>query len=70
MCKSNIDKSRRKAQEKLGTNLAGPLEKYIPRTWIQEILKDLGVYFRQAVFSPLGDDLGIHWTSSGPGSIM
>ena len=70
MCKSNIDQSRRKAQEKLGTNLAGPFEKYMPRTWVQEILKELGVHFRQAVFSPLGDGLGIHRASAGPGSIV
>jgi hypothetical protein len=34
MSKNNIDKNRRKVQEKLGTHLAGPLEKYIPGFWI------------------------------------
>ena len=70
MCKSNIDKSRRKAQEKLGTNLAGPFETYLPQTWVQEILTDLGVHVRQAVFSPLGNDLGLHRASAGPGPIV
>jgi len=70
MRKSNIDQSRRKVQEKLGTNLAGPFEKYIPRSWVQDILTELGVQFREAVFSPLGDDLGVHRASSGPGSIV
>ncbi|MHC4354562.1 MAG: transposase, partial [Planctomycetota bacterium] len=32
MRKNNIDKSRRKVQEKLGVNLAGPFEKYIPQS--------------------------------------
>jgi hypothetical protein len=41
MNKNNIDKSRRKVQEKLGTNLAGPLEKYILPLWIDDILKEL-----------------------------
>jgi hypothetical protein len=70
MSKSNIDKSRRKVQEKLGTNLAGPFEKYIPRSWLQDILKEIGVQFREAVFSPLGNDMGVHRPSSGPGSIV
>lgn len=70
MRKSNIDKYRQKVQEKLGTNLAGPFEKYIPQSWVQEILTDIGVHFRQAVFSPLGDALGLHRTSAGPGSIV
>lgn len=70
MRKSNIDRSRRKVQEKLGTNLAGPFEKYIPRSWVQDILKEIGVQFREAVFSPLGDDMGVHRASSGPGSIV
>jgi len=46
MRKSNIDKNRRKVQEKLGADLAGPLEKYIPQFWVQDILKELGVQFR------------------------
>jgi hypothetical protein len=70
MSKSNIDKSRRKVQEKLGVNLAGPFEKYIPRSWVQDILKEIGVQFREAVFSPLGNDMGVHRPSSGPGSIV
>jgi hypothetical protein len=70
MCKNNIGKSRRKVQEKLGANLAGPFEKYIPQSWIQDILKEIDVRFRQAVFSPLGDDMGVHRASSGPGSIV
>ena len=70
MCKSNIDQSRRKAQEKLGTNLAGPFEKYLPQSWVQEILEALGVHVRHAVFSPLGDALGLHRASAGPGSIV
>ncbi len=67
---NNIDRSRRKVQEKLGVSLAGPFEKYIPRSWVQEILRELGVQFREAVFSPLGGDLGVHRASAGPGSIM
>ena len=70
MRKSNIDKSRRKVQEKLGNNLAGPFEKYIPQSWVEAILKDLGVRFRRAVFSPLGDDMGVHRPGSGSGSIV
>jgi hypothetical protein len=70
MSKSNIDKSRRKVQEKLGSNLAGPFEKYIPRSWVQDILKEIGVQFREAVFSPLGNDMGVYRPSSGPGSIV
>jgi hypothetical protein len=70
MRKNNIDQSRRKVQEKLGANLAGPFEKYLPHFWVQDILKEIGVQFREAVFSPLGDDLGVHRTGSGPGSIV
>ena len=70
MRKSNIDQSRRKVQEKLGTNLAGIFEKYLPRSWVHEILKEIGIQFREAVFSPLGDDLGVRRASSGPGSIV
>ncbi|MHC4676735.1 MAG: hypothetical protein ACYTBZ_29980 [Planctomycetota bacterium] len=70
MRKNNIDKSWRKVQEKLGANLAGPFEKYIPPSWVQDILKELGVQFREAVFSPLGSDMGIHRSSAGPGSIV
>jgi hypothetical protein len=66
MCKNNIGKSRRKVQEKLGANLAGPFEKYIPQFWVQDILKEIGVRFRHAVFSPPGDDMGVHRASSGP----
>jgi len=64
MLKSNIDKSRQKVQEKLGANLAGPFEEYIPRFWVQDILRELGAQFREAVFSPLGSDMGIYWPSS------
>ncbi|MHC4165553.1 MAG: hypothetical protein ACYSWQ_01195 [Planctomycetota bacterium] len=70
MRKNNIDKSRRKVQEKLGVNLAGPFEKYIPQSWVQDILEEIGVRFRQAVFSPLGDDMGVHRASSGRRSIV
>ena len=70
MRNNNIDKSRRKVQEKLGADLAGPLEKYIPQFWVQDILKELGVQFREAVFSPLGHTMGIYWSSTGPGSIV
>jgi hypothetical protein len=54
----------------LGADLAGPLEKYIPQFWVQDILKELGVQFREAVFSPLGNAMGIYWSSAGPGSIV
>lgn len=64
MRKNNIDKSRRKVQEKLGANLAGPFEEYIPRFWVQDVLRELGSQFREAVFSPLGSDMGIYWSSS------
>lgn len=70
MCKNNIGESRQKVQEKLGTNLAGPFEKYIPQSWVQDILKEIGVRFRQAVFSPLGDDMGVHRAGPGPRSIL
>jgi len=70
MRKSNIDINRRKVQEKLGADLAGPLDKYIPQFWVQDILKELGVQFREAVFSPLGNAMGIYWSSAGPGSIV
>ena len=70
MRKNNIDKNRRKVQEKLGANLAGPFEKYIPQFWIQDIFKELGVQFREVVFSPLGNAMGIYWSSAGSGSIV
>jgi len=70
MCKDNIGKCRQKVQEKLAANLAGPFEKYIPQFWVQDILKEIGVRFREAVFSPLGNDMGVHRASSGPGPIV
>jgi hypothetical protein len=70
MRKSNIDNNRRKVQEKLGTNLAGPLEKYISQSCVHDILKELDVQFREAVFSPLGHVMGIYRSSSVSGSIM
>jgi hypothetical protein len=70
MYNDNIDNNRRKIQEILGSNLAGPLDKYILRSWIHDILEELGVQFREAVFSPLGHVMGIYWPGSGPGSIM
>lgn len=70
MRKSNIDKNRQKVQEKLGADLAGPLDKYIPQFWIRDILEELGVQFREAVFSPLDNAMGFYWSSAGPGSIV
>jgi len=70
MRKDNIDKNRRKVQEKLGADLAGTLDKYIPQFWIQDILEELGFQFREAVFSPLDNAMGIYWSSAGPGSIV
>ena len=66
MHNNNIDKSRRKVQEKLGANLSGPFEKYIPQSWVQDILKEIGVRFREAVLSPLDDDMGVPVYSHGP----
>ena len=66
MYKNNIGKSRQKVQEKLAASLAGPFEKYIPQFLVQDILNEIGVRFREAVFSPLGGDMGVHRASSGP----
>ena len=70
MYKNNIGKSRQKVQEKLAASLAGPFEKYIPQFWVQDILNEIGVRFREAVFSPLDNGMGICWASSGPRSIV
>ena len=70
MYNNNIDNNRRKIQEKLGTNLAGPLEKYISRSLVHDILKELGVKFREAVFSPLGHAMGIYRPGYRSGSIL
>ena len=70
MYNNSIDNNRRKIKEKLGTNLAGPLEKYISQSRVHDILKELGVQFREAVFSPLGHAMGIYRSGSGPRSIM
>ena len=70
MYDNNIDNNRRKIQKKLGINLAGPLEKYISQSMVLDILKELGVKFRDAVFSPLGNVMGIYRSGCGSGSIM
>ena len=70
MYNNNIDNNRRKIQKKLGTNLAGPLEKYISQSLVHDILKELGIKFREAVFSPLGHVMGIYRSGSGSGPIM
>jgi hypothetical protein len=59
---NNIDNNRRKIQQKLGTNLAGPLEKYVSQSLVHDLLKEMGVKFRDAVFSPLGHVMGIYWS--------
>jgi hypothetical protein len=70
MYDNNIDNNRRKIQQKLGINLAGPLEKYISHSMVHDILQELGVKFREAVFSPLGHVMDIYRPGSGSGSIM
>jgi hypothetical protein len=70
MYNSNIDKNRRKMQEKLGTNLAGPLEKYISQSLVLDLLKEIGAKFREAVFSPLGNVMGIYRPGYKPRSIV
>jgi hypothetical protein len=67
---NNIDNNRRKIQQKLGTNLAGPLEKYVSQSLVLDLLKEMGIKFRDAVFSPLGHVMGIYRPGSGSGSIM
>jgi hypothetical protein len=63
MSKINIDNTRRKVQEKLAQYLAGPFATYLPKSWFQEIIKELGYTFREVAFSPLDYDLGLYWTS-------
>ena len=67
---NNIDNNRRKIQQKLGTNLAGPLEKYVSQSLVLDLLKEMGIKFRDAVFSPLGNVMGIYRSGCGSGSIM
>ncbi len=56
----------RNLYSKLSSNLAGPLEKFLPDSWIMEALKAENHLFRNRVFSPLGPDMGLDRT--GPRS--
>jgi len=59
MYKYHIGNVARNLYAKLSSNLAGPLEKFLPDSWIMEALKAENHPFRNRVFSPLGPDMGL-----------
>ena len=54
-----IGDTAKKLHTKLADSLAGPLQAFLPRQWLDQILQQIGYQFRQRVFSPLGDAVGL-----------
>lgn len=60
MSRNGIGNTARRIYAKLGENLAGPFQVFLPISWIEQTLASIDYRFRHTAFSPLGDDLGIH----------
>ena len=56
-----IGDTAKKLHAKLADSLAGPLQEFLPRQWLDRILQQIGYRFRQRAFSPLGDAGGSHF---------
>jgi hypothetical protein len=54
-----IGDAGRKLHAKLAEGLAGPLGSLLPQQWIRQALAEVGYHFRESVFSPLGDAVGL-----------
>lgn len=54
----------KKLHAELADSLAGPLQAFLPRQWLDQILRQIRYQFRQRAFSPLGDAVGFHRPSS------
>ncbi len=65
MYKYHIGNVARNLYSKLSSQLAGPLEKFLPDSWIMEALAAECHRFRNRVFSPLGRALGLDRASIG-----
>jgi hypothetical protein len=65
-----IGKTAKMLQAKLADHLAGPFREFLPQQWIAETLEQIGHRFRLVAFSPLGDGVGVHRSSVGPGPFV
>ena len=54
----------KKLYAKLTDSLAGPLQEFLPATWIGQTLREIGHRFRQTAFSPSRDAVGLHRPSA------
>lgn len=64
MYKNRIGHVARNLYAKLSSNLAGPLEKFLPASWADEALQAESHRFRTRVFSPLDRSLGLDRASA------
>jgi len=55
-----IGDTAKKLYAKLAGSLAGPLQEFLPATWIGQALGEMGHRFRQTAFSPSRDAVGLH----------
>ena len=59
-----IGDAAKKLHAKLADSLAGPLQEFLPTTWIDQTLREIGHRFRQTAFSPSRDAVGLHRPSA------
>lgn len=64
MSGNGIGEVARELYAKLASGLAGPFERYLPRSWVDEALEAEGHCFRRSVFSPLGCIVGMDWSGA------
>ena len=55
----SIGNTAKKLHAKLADSLAGPLQAFLPRAWLDQVLLQIGYRFRQRIFSPLGNVVGV-----------
>lgn len=65
-----IGDAAKKLHAKLADSLAGPLQAFLPGSWIDQTLQEIGYQFRRTAFSPLGDVVGIHRAGPRSGSLL
>ena len=59
-----IGDAAKKLHAKLADGLAGPLQAFLPRQWVDQVLRDIGYQFRRTAFSPLGHAVGLRRPSA------
>ena len=70
MSDHGIGNTAKMLQAKLADHLAGPFREFLPPPWVAETLEQIGHRFWLVAFSPLGDVVGFHRSSVGPGPLV